>query len=56
MKRVRKPEMSDQVLQFFRKTGKQGGAARAAKYSREQLAEWGRKGGRPRKGAEKGGR
>lgn len=34
--------------------GRRGGAARARKYSREQLREWARKGGwpkgRPRKG------
>jgi hypothetical protein len=27
-----------------------GGKARAAKYSHEQLSEWARRGGRPRKG------
>lgn len=35
-------------MKYFQKTGAEGGKARAAKYSKEQLAEWGRKGGRPK--------
>jgi hypothetical protein len=31
--------------------GRKGGRARAAKYSSEQLSEWAKKGGRPRKDA-----
>ena len=30
--------------------GRTGGRARALKYSKEQLAAWGRLGGRPKKG------
>jgi hypothetical protein len=36
------------VLKYFQRTGAEGGKTRAAKYSKEQLSEWGRKGGRPK--------
>ena len=36
------------VLKWFQRTGSEGGKARAAKYTKEQLAEWGKKGGRPK--------
>ena len=36
------------VVKFFQKTGAQGGKARAERHSKEQLSEWGRKGGRPK--------
>ena len=39
----------DPVREFLRKAGSKGGASRAKKYTAEQLAEWGRKGGRPKK-------
>jgi hypothetical protein len=55
--------MPDEVKAFFRLTGSQGGRKRAALYSRAQLREWGKLGGRPRKdgsrpgqAAKKGGR
>jgi hypothetical protein len=32
----------------MRAMGKSGGKARARKYSKKQLAEWGAKGGRPK--------
>jgi general stress protein YciG len=50
------------VLEFFKETGAQGGKARAEKHSKEQLIEWGKKGGRPKgtggkkKAAKKGGK
>jgi hypothetical protein len=48
------------VLKFFQETGAEGGKARAEKHSKEQLAEWGKKGGRPKgstkKSAKKGGK
>jgi hypothetical protein len=45
------------VMEYFRKTGAMGGKARAKRHSKEQLREWGRKGGRPRgSGKKKGGR
>ena len=43
-----KPKIPDDILEFFRQTGAQGGKARAKKHSKEQLSEWGRKGGRPK--------
>ena len=39
----------DPVREFLRKAGSKGGASRAKKHTAEQLAEWGRKGGRPKK-------
>jgi hypothetical protein len=44
-KRVKMPE---NVLRFFRETGSEGGKARAEKHTKEELREWGKKGGRPR--------
>jgi hypothetical protein len=35
-------------MEYFRKTGSIGGKTRAAKYSKAELREWGRLGGRPR--------
>jgi len=43
-------KMSDITLREFASLG---GKARASKYTREKLQEWGRKGGRPKKKAEK---
>ncbi len=45
---MKKPDIPEGVLEFFRKTGAQGGMARAEKYTKEQLSEMGRKGGRPK--------
>jgi hypothetical protein len=45
---MKKPPMPKSVLDFFRKTGSLGGKARAEKYTREQLSEMGKKGGRPK--------
>lgn len=59
MKKFRAPE---EVLEFFRQTGARGGEARAKKYTKEQLSEMGKKGGRPKgstkktKSAKKGGK
>ena len=36
-------------MKYFRKTGSEGGKARAARHSKEELSAWGKKGGRPRK-------
>jgi hypothetical protein len=41
--------MPDEVKAFFRLTGSQGGRKRAELYSKAQLREWGKLGGRPRK-------
>jgi general stress protein YciG len=45
---MEKPRLPKAVLQFFKETGAEGGKARAERYSKEQLAEWGKKGGRPK--------
>ena len=39
----------ENIRQFLRVMGRQGGRTRAQRYSKEQLAAWGRLGGRPRK-------
>lgn len=44
-KKLRIPE---EVMEYFRLTGAQGGKTRARKYSKQQLSEWGKKGGRPK--------
>jgi hypothetical protein len=48
------------VLEYFKKTGAEGGRARAERHSKEELSQWGRMGGRPKgsgkKKAKKGGR
>jgi hypothetical protein len=46
-------------MEYFRKTGSIGGKTRAAKYTKEQLSEMGKLGGRPKgsgKTQKKGGR
>lgn len=35
-------------MDYFRKTGAEGGKARAAKHSKTQLSEWAKLGGRPK--------
>lgn len=40
---------SPEVLKFLREIGREGGKAKAARHSKEELREWGRRGGRPRK-------
>ena len=37
-----------EVLDFFQKSGSQGGKKTVKKYGRKQMAEWGKLGGRPR--------
>jgi len=49
---MKKPDIPQEVLKFFQKTGSIGGKARAGKYTKEQLSEMGKKGGRP-KGSKK---
>ena len=44
----KKIKIPDEVMEYFRKTGAQGGKARAAKYTPEELSAMGRKGGRPK--------
>ena len=38
----------EEAMEYFRRTGAEGGKARARKYSKEQLSAWGKKGGRPK--------
>ena len=45
---VKKPDIPEDVLNYFRKTGSVGGKARAKTYTKEQLSKMGRKGGRPK--------
>ena len=42
-------EKDDVVKQYLSKIASTGGKARAKKYDKETLSEWGRKGGRPPK-------
>jgi hypothetical protein len=43
-----KMKLPEDVMEFFRQTGAEGGKARAAKYSKAQLSRWAKKGGRPK--------
>jgi hypothetical protein len=48
-------------MEYFRKAGAMGGKTRAKKYTKEELSEMGKKGGRPKgstkkKAARKGGK
>lgn len=45
---MKKPDIPEHVLNYFRKTGSIGGKIRAEKYTKKQLSEMGRKGGRPK--------
>jgi general stress protein YciG len=45
---AKKVELPPEVLKFFQKTGSEGGKSRAEKHSKEELREWGKKGGRPK--------
>jgi general stress protein YciG len=39
----------ENIREFLRVMGRQGGRMRAQKYSKEKLSAWGKRGGRPRK-------
>jgi hypothetical protein len=45
---MKKPDIPEDVLEYFRKQGAKGGKARAEKYTPGELAEMGKKGGRPK--------
>ena len=45
MKKIRIPS---EVMEYFRLVGAQGGRARAARHTKEELSAWGREGGRPK--------
>ena len=51
---AKKPKIPENVLEFFKKTGAQGGKARAKKHTPEELSKWGKLGGRPKKDKSKG--
>ena len=58
---MKKPTIPEDILAYFRKTGAQGGKARAEKHSKKQLSEWAKLGGRPKgsgkkKATKKGGK
>ncbi|MCX6630160.1 MAG: hypothetical protein NTW28_21280 [Candidatus Solibacter sp.] len=48
------------VMKYFKKTGAEGGKARAENHTPEELSKWGKKGGRPKgsgkRAAKKGGK
>jgi hypothetical protein len=45
---MKKPDIPEDVLEYFRKTGAAGGKSRAEKHSKKQLSEWAKLGGRPK--------
>jgi hypothetical protein len=44
------------AMKYFRLTGSIGGKRRAALYTKEQIREWGKLGGRPRKNSRRHGK
>lgn len=50
---MEKPDIPEEVLNYFRRQGSKGGKARARKHSKKQLSKWAKLGGRP-KGRGKG--
>jgi hypothetical protein len=45
---AKKVKIPEDVLEFFRRTGAEGGKARASRHTPEELSAWGKKGGRPK--------
>jgi hypothetical protein len=45
---VKKLSIPQDVMEYFRKVGAMGGKTRARKYTKEQLSEMGKLGGRPK--------
>jgi hypothetical protein len=50
---VAKIRIPNDVMEYFRKTGSIGGKTRAKKYTKQQLSEMGKLGGRPKGSAKK---
>ena len=48
MSRCELAMIGDDVMEYFRKTGAEGGRARAKRHTKEELSAWGKKGGRPK--------
>ena len=46
---AKKPTSHDVISAYLKKLGSKGGKARAAKYDKETLSNWAKKGGRPPK-------
>ncbi len=42
-------KQDDTIRKYLASIGRKGGTARAAKYDKETLSRWAKKGGRPRK-------
>lgn len=47
IKVMEKIKIPHSAMKYFIETGRIGGETRAARYSKEQLREWGKLGGRP---------
>jgi hypothetical protein len=45
---MKKPDIPEDVLNYFRQQGSKGGKTRAKTHSKAQLSAWGKKGGRPK--------
>ena len=45
---AKKPRIPPAAIEYLRKTGAMGGKARAAMYTKAELSEMGKKGGRPK--------
>jgi hypothetical protein len=45
---MKKSSIPEEVINYFRAQGAKGGRLRAKKYTKEQLSEMGKKGGRPK--------
>ncbi|MDE3196412.1 MAG: hypothetical protein KGN84_08710 [Acidobacteriota bacterium] len=50
---MKKPDIPEDVLSYFRSQGAKGGKTRAKRHSKEQLSEWGKMGGRPTRSGKK---
>jgi hypothetical protein len=50
---VKKVTIPEDVMDYFRAAGAIGGKARARKHSKKQLSEWGKLGGRPKRGGKR---
>ena len=53
VKKKTRPTLTPEIKRFFQKTGQQGGKARAAGHTAEELSAWGKMGGRPKRSAKK---
>jgi hypothetical protein len=45
---MKKTDIPEDVMAYFRKAGAIGGKTRAKKHSKEELSAWGKLGGRPK--------